>query len=250
MLRGRVEVANSLATRERRARPRPTLRRSKVAPHTSLSWSAQRLDLRLREHATPLRFVHDRHLRRLEPRRSGGWEAARSSGLSHIPVRSKGVGCSRVIRRGCGAAEAPFSLTGRCGHWSRAPTGPFASGSQSPRPRRMGFRCRAFVPLHFRRRTNRAESPEGDSTWPVKNCRLLPTAPHPTVHRAATGPPLSRVCRSLTRLYKEQFGRSPESAHAYFVGPDALICCSPIRSRPSRAARSQWANARDCETSG
>jgi uncharacterized protein YbcI len=34
---------------------------------------------------------------------------------------------------------------------------------------------------------------------------------------------VARVSRSLTRLYKEQFGRAPESAHAYFVG-DALIC--------------------------
>jgi uncharacterized protein YbcI len=33
-----------------------------------------------------------------------------------------------------------------------------------------------------------------------------------------------RLSRALTRLYKEQFGRGPEKALSYFLGPDAVVC--------------------------
>ena len=33
-----------------------------------------------------------------------------------------------------------------------------------------------------------------------------------------------RLSRALMRLYKEQFGRGPEKALSYFVGPDTVIC--------------------------
>jgi len=38
------------------------------------------------------------------------------------------------------------------------------------------------------------------------------------------GRALALVSRALVRLYKEQFGRGPETAHSYFAGPDTLIC--------------------------
>jgi|tagenome__1003787_1003787.scaffolds.fasta_scaffold19458081_1 uncharacterized protein YbcI len=40
----------------------------------------------------------------------------------------------------------------------------------------------------------------------------------------ARGRVLALVSRALVRLYKEQFGRGPETAHSYFAGPDTLIC--------------------------
>ncbi len=38
------------------------------------------------------------------------------------------------------------------------------------------------------------------------------------------GRALALVSRALGRLYKEQFGRGPETAHSYFAGPDTVIC--------------------------
>ena len=38
------------------------------------------------------------------------------------------------------------------------------------------------------------------------------------------GRALALVSRALVRLYKEQFGRGPETAHSYFAGPDTVIC--------------------------
>ena len=53
----------------------------------------------------------------------------------------------------------------------------------------------------------------------------------PTDAAASDGPAgndkgraLSLVSRALVRLYKEQFGRGPETAQSYFAGPDTLIC--------------------------
>jgi uncharacterized protein YbcI len=40
----------------------------------------------------------------------------------------------------------------------------------------------------------------------------------------AKGRSLALVSRALVRLYKEQFGRGPETAHSYFAGPDTVIC--------------------------
>jgi uncharacterized protein YbcI len=36
--------------------------------------------------------------------------------------------------------------------------------------------------------------------------------------------PLLAVANALTKLHKEQFGRGPTSARAYFAGPDMLVC--------------------------
>jgi uncharacterized protein YbcI len=38
------------------------------------------------------------------------------------------------------------------------------------------------------------------------------------------GRALALVSRALVRLYKEQFGRGPETAHSYYAGPDTVIC--------------------------
>jgi uncharacterized protein YbcI len=35
---------------------------------------------------------------------------------------------------------------------------------------------------------------------------------------------LARVSRAMVRIYKEQFGRGPESVHTYWAGPDSIIC--------------------------
>ncbi|MDX6598761.1 MAG: hypothetical protein QOE87_2648 [Gaiellales bacterium] len=111
--------------------------------------------------------------------------------LHIITVRPKGVGCLRVIRRGCGAADAPFSLTGRCGHWSRAPTGPFASGSQSPRPRRMGFRGRG---------SPSSGEPRGRPDMATEELSALAdgTAPDGSSNGNRAAP--SRACRARSRV--------------------------------------------------
>jgi len=38
------------------------------------------------------------------------------------------------------------------------------------------------------------------------------------------GSALQAVSNAMVRLHKEQFGRGPTNARAYFAGPDALVC--------------------------
>jgi uncharacterized protein YbcI len=41
---------------------------------------------------------------------------------------------------------------------------------------------------------------------------------------AERGSPLLAVSNAMVRLHKEQFGRGPTKARAYFAGPDTLVC--------------------------
>jgi uncharacterized protein YbcI len=36
--------------------------------------------------------------------------------------------------------------------------------------------------------------------------------------------PLMEISNAMVRLHKEQFGRGPTAARAYFAGPDTLVC--------------------------
>jgi uncharacterized protein YbcI len=42
---------------------------------------------------------------------------------------------------------------------------------------------------------------------------------------ATTAPSvLAQVSRAMVRIYKEQFGRGPESARSHYAGPDTIVC--------------------------
>jgi uncharacterized protein YbcI len=43
------------------------------------------------------------------------------------------------------------------------------------------------------------------------------------IHQAGTST-LQGVSNALVKLHKEQFGRGPTNARAYFAGPDMLVC--------------------------
>src|SRR4051794_36830322 len=132
--------------------------------------------------------------------------------------------CLRVRRCALGAADALFSHSGRCDHpVAVPPLGHPSRGSQSPRPSgwdsAVGPRA-----LHLRRNRNswRARG-ESHMTTEESARPVAPRAGDGTAYDDR-GRALSLVSRALVRLYKEQFGRGPETAHSYYVGPDTLIC--------------------------
>ena len=41
---------------------------------------------------------------------------------------------------------------------------------------------------------------------------------------AEPGAALQAISNAMVRLHKDQFGRGPTNARAYFAGPDAVMC--------------------------